>query len=364
MLTLFVLSCVSAENPLDEDLDKDGYTIFEGDCSDDDPTIHPGDELCDGIDNNCDGEVDVDAVDALSWYADADGDGYGDAENRVMSCEAPSQFVADDRDCDDDNERIHPDRREVCDGVDNDCDGAADDADPDVEVSADLVWYRDADGDGDGDASDSVAACSAPSGYVDTPSDCDDHDPLSFAEGTEILDGADNDCDGSIDETTSAYDDDGDCYCEAGVCTGSTGGCTSLLPGDCDDTDSDLHPNAVDSPDPDFLDANCDGLDGEATASIFVDPSDGDDTLDGTTTLTAVATLDRAFDLAQSTGYAWILLGAGPVVWSGEFVERSRRSPPSGPGLRATARREERISARASGRQVSQGANPMPRRRS
>ncbi len=108
--------------PLDSD--NDGFDETE-DCDDEDPSIHPdADEHCDGIDEDCDEEVDEDAVDQTLWFLDADGDGYGSPSTQFEACEAFSNAVDNDGDCDDSNEAINPSATEVCgDDLDNDCDG-------------------------------------------------------------------------------------------------------------------------------------------------------------------------------------------------------------------------------------------------
>jgi len=117
------------------DFDRDGDGHGEpDDCDDDDPTRHPGvDEACDGIDNNCDGGVDEGVL--VTWWPDADGDGFGDrTAPRQEACEPPGEDVVDnDGDCDDTTARRAPDQPEVpCDGLDNDCDeGTEDDVDCD-----------------------------------------------------------------------------------------------------------------------------------------------------------------------------------------------------------------------------------------
>ncbi len=88
------------------DADRDGWDSADHggeDCDDDDASIHPGAlESCDGIDQDCDGEVDPDSsVDAPTWYLDADGDGYGDPDASRTACDAPDGYVADGDDCDD-----------------------------------------------------------------------------------------------------------------------------------------------------------------------------------------------------------------------------------------------------------------------
>jgi hypothetical protein len=103
------------------DEDSDGFG--EDDCDDAHALVFPGaPETCDALDNDCDGAVDEEAVDALTWHRDADGDGYGSDTESVVQCSAPDDFVAALGDCDDTLASVHPGADEVCDdGVDNDC---------------------------------------------------------------------------------------------------------------------------------------------------------------------------------------------------------------------------------------------------
>jgi hypothetical protein len=106
------------------DLDGDGIPARE-DCDDADPARAPGlDEVCDGADNDCDGQVDAaddDLIDA-PVYQDADGDGFGDAAQPAEACAAPAGFVPDAADCDDADPGSFPGADEVCaDGVVNGC---------------------------------------------------------------------------------------------------------------------------------------------------------------------------------------------------------------------------------------------------
>jgi hypothetical protein len=109
------------------DGDGDGFAT-DLDCDDASAAVSPdAEEVCDGIDNNCDGVTDTDAVDRLVWYADGDGDGHGDAGDTVRACEAPAGMVAEAGDCDPERSDTHPGAEEqLGDRLDNDCDGMAD----------------------------------------------------------------------------------------------------------------------------------------------------------------------------------------------------------------------------------------------
>ena len=148
----------------------DGATADGTDCDDADAAISPGAaEVCDGVDQDCDGAVDDDATDAGTWYTDADGDGWGDNATAVLAC-TDDALVSAGGDCDDADDATHPDAAEDCGaGLDTNCDG--------------FTGTDDADGDG-------AVACE----------DCDDGDPTRSPTVDETCDGRDQDCDGRIDE--------------------------------------------------------------------------------------------------------------------------------------------------------------------
>ena len=242
------------------DADGDGWSACE-DCDDADAAVSPGAlEVCDGVDNDCDAVVDgPDALDASTWYADTDGDTWGDPEATVLACEPPDGAVAVAGDCDDTTAARSPDAEEVCDGVDNDCDGDTDEDDADDAT----VWYGDGDGDGFG-GERSARACTAPEGFVAAMGDCDDGDASAHPGGTEVCDGADNDCDGTADvgaadAPTWYADSDGDLHGDASVteasCAAPSGYVAEAT--DCDDTRSDVHTGAVEVCD--TVDNDCDG---------------------------------------------------------------------------------------------------------
>lgn len=104
-----------------------GYVNDSADCDDEDPEINPSAvEECDLIDNDCDGEVDEveDGLEFITYYADVDGDGYGDPDDSVDSCTPVDGYVLNNGDCDDSTTMVSPAMKEVCeDGIDNDCSG-------------------------------------------------------------------------------------------------------------------------------------------------------------------------------------------------------------------------------------------------
>ncbi|MCB9763854.1 MAG: hypothetical protein H6739_29055 [Alphaproteobacteria bacterium] len=255
------------------DGDGDGYAACE-ECDDTDRAVNPSaTEVCDGVDNDCDGATDEDdAADAATWYGDRDSDGYGDPSDATRACEAPTGYVADATDCDDANASANPGATEVCDSVDNDCDGATDEDD-----AADATtWYLDFDSDGYGGTAFSQTACDAPSGYVADATDCDDTDATANPGATEVCDGVDNNCDGDTDEddaadvTTWYLDFDSDGY---GGSTYTQVSCDAPRgyvddSQDCDDGDATVNPGATEVCD--SVDNDCDGTTDEDDAADAV----------------------------------------------------------------------------------------------
>jgi hypothetical protein len=110
------------------------------------------------------------------YFADLDGDGFGDPNVQQQACEPPAQHVEDDTDCDDTDPAVSPLGLEICDERDNDCDTLVDGDDPTLDPTTQQTLYADTDGDEFGDLATAVVACPR-DGLVPFAGDCDDTDP-------------------------------------------------------------------------------------------------------------------------------------------------------------------------------------------
>ena len=272
------------------------------DCDDTEPTVFPANtERCDGLDNDCNGEIDEDIP--SEWFFDADGDGFGDETQQVETCLPDEGYVEISGDCDDTNGAIFPEAEEICDSVDNNCDGDIDegllslfyiDADLDGygdsatleacelteglslvggdcddaasqinpgedEICGDSLdnncdgvsdeasainattWYQDSDGDGFGLDTQSQVSCDPPTDYVSATGDCDDTNATIYAGAPELCDGIINDCNTNT-VPSNEIDDDSDGYVECTFNPSTWNGSASVIGGDdCDDTNANHH---------------------------------------------------------------------------------------------------------------------------
>jgi hypothetical protein len=235
-----------------------GLATQVGDCDDADPAAYPGAvELCDDIDQDCDGAADDQQP--VRWFVDGDGDGWGTDEEIVTCDDLGDTHATATGDCDDATPEVNPGVDELCNEIDDDCDGIADDG---VTVPS---WYPDGDGDGVGRGA-GVQACLAPVGHVALTGDCDDSDPEVLPGAVDTCNLQDDDCDGTVDEgfvVGDVYADaDGDGF--GGVGGAPVFGCTTA-PGwapsdtDCRDGDPDIHPGVAES---------CNGLDDDCDGNI------------------------------------------------------------------------------------------------
>jgi gliding motility-associated-like protein len=177
----------SPVDPIDND--NDGFTGSEGDCDESNANINPNAvEVCDTIDNNCDGIID---------------EGFDNDNDGITTCSG---------DCDDANALIYPGAEDTEDDVDNNCDGVID---------------ENSDSDGDG--------------VTPADGDCDDTDASVGPNQPEVCNGIDDNCDDVIDE---GFDTDSDGF--------------TTCDGDCDDSNAAINPNTLDSID--GIDNDCDDL--------------------------------------------------------------------------------------------------------
>ena len=216
-----------------------GYVLNNTDCNDNNINVHPGaTEICNNVDDDCDGQVDEGAQ-STNWYRDQDGDGYGDPSVSQSSCTQPTGHVLNNTDCNDNNTNVHPGAAEVCNNVDDDCDGQTDEG-------VTTTFYRDNDGDGFGNPVETQQACSAPQGYVSNSTDCNDNNLNVHLGATEVCGNSiDDDCDGQTDEGCQPNpDNDGDGY--------------TVVQGDCNDNNAAVHPGAIEVCG-NNIDDNCNG---------------------------------------------------------------------------------------------------------
>jgi hypothetical protein len=255
------------------------------DCADDDPAHQlPSPEVCDGIDNDCDGFVDEGLPVAL-FLSDDDGDGYGDDSiDAIELCDTTyaTQVRVDlslGNDCNDTDATIHPGATEICDTLDNNCDGSFDADDPLVLASEVGDFALDLDGDrfaplGAAAKRFCLNEPVPPEWVPYDPSafDCDDTSEVAasrFPGNLEVCDGIDNDCDEGIDnidplvESEGALflwpDADSDGYASSirAVWTCTADGYFYQMGDDCRDGDPTIHPNADELCD--AIDHDCNG---------------------------------------------------------------------------------------------------------
>lgn len=291
------------------DADGDGFFSYE-DCDDADPDVYPGaEEICDGKDNDCDDSIDEGAL--LTFYFDADADGYGDPTEPALGCEAPAGYVANnedcndasalqrpgqlwypdldgdgygrrgasplvqclrpaghkaaeelvaiDADCDDAVAAVNPGATETCNGLDDNCNDATDEG-------VLTVFYRDADTDGYGDPSISILSCTIPAGYVFNADDCNDADHLE-KPGQRWYPDIDNDGYGAqgVEQRIQCLRPPG--YKELSELLG--------YENDCNDNDAAINPAAVEICN--GIDDNCNGAEDEGLPLYrYFGDADGD----------------------------------------------------------------------------------------
>jgi hypothetical protein len=242
------------------DPDGDGYgrgTECLGlDCDESNPAVHPGaSEVCDEIDNNCDGNID-EGLDKERYWLDVDGDGYGAGGTTLDACSLPPGYAGNDDDCDDTRDDVAPGQTEICDRVDNNCVGGVDEGLPTV------AYYPDLDNDGVGAlGSTAVQSCGPFPGLAPSNLDCNDSANSVYPGAPELCDSRDNDCDGEVDEDIATQlwpdaDNDGFGSSTAAPISACSRAGYVANNTDCDDTTNARRPGATEICD--GIDNNCD----------------------------------------------------------------------------------------------------------
>jgi len=210
------------------------------------------------------------------YFADIDGDGFGDVSNDSIACNIPIGYVSDSTDCNDTNPDIHPLLLDICNSIDDNCNGATD------EDAIVTTYYLDNDGDLFGNILFDSTSCNVLVGYVENSDDCNDVNAEINPLISETCNGIDDNCNIEIDEGLTIYtlyaDIDGDTF---GNPDAAVDTCIETIAGyvnnslDCNDTIADIYPGAIELCN--YLDDDCDGLADENLAYILSYQDNDDD---------------------------------------------------------------------------------------
>ncbi|MDP4717108.1 MAG: putative metal-binding motif-containing protein, partial [Flavobacteriales bacterium] len=249
-----------------------GYVINATDCNDNNANIRPGVvELCNNIDDNCNTLIDEGVLN--TYYADSDSDGFGDINATTSGCIAPAGYVSNFNDCNDSSSNVYPGATEVCNQIDENCNGA-------VDEGVQNLYFLDADGDTFGSNSQNIYACTLPAGYVTNDLDCNDNSASAFPGATELCNALDDNCNNQIDDglvvQTYFADSDSDTFgnplAPLNACIQPIGYVIDNT--DCNDNISFVNPNGTELCN--LLDDNCNGLTDEGVQVLFYADQDAD----------------------------------------------------------------------------------------
>lgn len=173
-----------------------GYVLNDEDCNDANALVNPdADEICNNNDDNCNALID-DGLIFTTYFEDADADAYGNPSIDTTACAEVDGYIENATDCNDLDPAINPSETEICNNIDDDCNGITDDG------LLFITYFADSDADAFGDAAFDSLWCEPVPGFVSDSTDCDDSNPFIFPGAPELEDGVDNNCNDLVDEGT------------------------------------------------------------------------------------------------------------------------------------------------------------------
>ena len=163
-------------------------------------------EVCNGIDDDCDGLTDEELTSL--FYRDWDNDSFGDPDFSTTACELPEGYSTNSDDCVDSEITIFPGAEEVCNGVDDNCNNL-------IDEGVFLIFYQDLDQDGYGNSEITTESCAVLPGFSAADGDCQDNAGEIYPGAEEVCNGVDDNCDDQIDNGALCADSE---ICFQGIC--------------------------------------------------------------------------------------------------------------------------------------------------
>jgi hypothetical protein len=252
-----------------------GYITNSTDCNDNNANVRPtATEICNTIDDNCNGQIN-EGITFTTYYADADGDGFGNPSVSQSSCSPITGFIVNNTDCNDASALIKPTAIEICNAVDDNCNGL---------INEGLVfvnYYIDTDIDGYGAGTAQSSCIPLGNNYVTNNLDCNNFNANIRPNATELCNGLDDNCNSLIDDgltfLTYYVDTDTDGFgAGSGTISCSNPGAGYVTNNtDCNNNNSNIRPNAIEICN--GIDDNCNTLidDGITFLNYYID-TDGD----------------------------------------------------------------------------------------
>ena len=270
--------------------ETESYDSVDNDCdSQVDEGFTPTTEICDGTDNDLDGQIDENVK--ITFYIDSDSDGYGVSSTTTLACSVPSGYASNTLDCNNANSAIKPGVSEICDSIDNDCDGQVDEGNvcapttpttPEPEtlngescdgVDNDLDGLIDESYDDDNDGFTSCGTKVDGSDVIvdNVNRDCQPFNGGIYPGASEMCNGADENCNNLFDES---FDSDNDGYTTCGTKTDGSDKSVNNVGLDCNDNNKNINPGVKEICN--LVDDNCNAQTDEGVQKTFYNDKDKD----------------------------------------------------------------------------------------